>query len=140
MPRSKDNGEYAPADFDNPEIPEGQELSEAPEGLSGQDDPENPGGQGASETPDNPGSQDNSAHEPPEKSGLVTIEELAEKLKVGKPVLAAVKQSEGWAEGKKVPETVFKAAVDAFLGAPMGGKTEPPEEGGEQKPSEGDKQ
>jgi hypothetical protein len=139
MSRSKENGGQAPADFEKPED------QETPESTGGQDNPGDAEGQ-SPEALENSGDQDNSPNEPPEASGLVTIEELAEKLKVGKPVLAAVKQSEGWAAGKKVTEAVFKTATDAFLGAPMGGKAETPKEGeakppegGEQKTPEGDK-
>jgi hypothetical protein len=140
MSRSKENGGQAPADFEK------SEDQKIPEGSGGQDNPEYPEGQGNSEASENSGGQDDAKNEPSEESGLVTIEELAEKLKVGKPVLAAVKQSEGWAAGKKVTEAVFKTAIAAFLGAPMGGKAETPKEGeakppegGEQNPPEGDK-
>jgi hypothetical protein len=117
MSRSKDNGEY-PADFDNP---------------AGQVPPETPEQPGAPDAPPEP--------ETPEAGGageLKSIEEHAEKLKEGKPILAAVMQAEKWAAGKKVTEDVFKTAVDAFLNGPMGGKKKPPEKGAE--PPEGDKQ
>jgi hypothetical protein len=140
MSKSKENGEHTPADFENPEV------QETPEGSGSQDNPGDAEGQGSPEAPEHSGGQDDPQNEPPEESGLVTIEELAEKLKVGKPVLAAVKQSEGWSEGKKVTEPVLKTAVETFLGAPMGGKAETPKEGeaklpegGEQPPPEGDK-
>jgi hypothetical protein len=53
---------------------------------------------------------------------VLAIEEHKKNLKVGAPVFAAVMQTKGWASGKKVPEAVFKKAVEDFLGAPMGGK------------------
>jgi hypothetical protein len=64
---------------------------------------------------------------PPEKKkqgnpGLPTIEEHAKNLNIDAPVFEAVMQSEKWANGKRVPESVFKKAVEAFLGAPMGGR------------------
>jgi hypothetical protein len=140
MSRSKENGEQAPADFEKPED------QETPEGSGIQDNPGDVEGLGSPEAPERSGGQDDPQNEPSEESGLETIEELAEKLKVGKPILAAVKQSEGWSEGKKVTEPVFKTAIDAFLGAPMGGKAETPKEGeaklpevGEQNSPEGDK-
>jgi hypothetical protein len=52
---------------------------------------------------------------------VLTIEEHAERLHIGKPVFAAVMQTERWAGGKKVSEAVFKRAVEGFLNAPMGG-------------------
>jgi hypothetical protein len=52
----------------------------------------------------------------------LTIEEHARNMKIDAPVFAAVMQSEKWAGGKRVPETVFKQAVEGFLKAPMGGK------------------
>jgi 2-keto-4-pentenoate hydratase len=58
------------------------------------------------------------------KSGdpaVLTVEEHAERLKIDRPVFAAVMQTERWASGKKVPEAVFKKAVEGFLNAPMGG-------------------
>ncbi|MDR1587305.1 MAG: hypothetical protein LBS57_07620 [Treponema sp.] len=61
-------------------------------------------------------------------SAVLTIEEHAERLHVDKPVFAAVMQTERWASGKKVPEAVFKKAVEGFLNAPMGG-IKPPEGG-----------
>ena len=121
MSRSKENGEQLPADFD---YPDGQEQTETPEQPGNQDVSEEPAGQ-----------------VPPEEGmepGLRTIEEHAEKLKVSKPVFAAVKQEEGWAAGKKVTETAFKAAMDTFLKAPMDGKERPPESGKQEIP-EGDK-
>jgi hypothetical protein len=147
MSRLKDNEGQFPADFGNPEVeelpedsggegyhenPEGQEASEVPEDSGVQDNPENPEGQGGSETPEDVDGQDDSENKPPEtggEPGLLAIEEHAEKLKVSKPVFAAVKQAEGWAAGKKVTETEFKTAMDAFLKAPMDGKERPPENG-----------
>jgi hypothetical protein len=52
---------------------------------------------------------------------ILTIEEHARRLHIDKPVFAAVMQTERWAGGKKVPEAVFKQAVEGFLNAPMGG-------------------
>jgi hypothetical protein len=52
---------------------------------------------------------------------VLTIEEHKKNLNVDAPVFAAVIQAKGWAGGKKVPEAVFKRAVEDFLGAPMGG-------------------
>ena len=49
------------------------------------------------------------------------VEEHAAALGISAPVFAAVKQSRGWAAGKKVEKTDFKKAVNAFLKAPMGG-------------------
>ena len=56
-----------------------------------------------------------------EKPDVPTIEEHARKLNIGAPVFAAVMQTNMWASGKRVPEEVFKKAVENFLGAPMGG-------------------
>jgi len=53
---------------------------------------------------------------------VITIEEHKKNLNIDAPVFAAVMQSKGWASGKRVPEAVFKKAVEDFLGAPMGGK------------------
>lgn len=57
-------------------------------------------------------------HEQPER--LFTIEEHARRQGVAPSILAAVMQSEGWANGKKTSETLFKGAVNAFLNAPIG--------------------
>jgi hypothetical protein len=118
MSRSKDTGEHIRNDFDNPENPEGQDVSETPEHPGGTEDPEGRPPEGGGET-----------------NGL-SIEEHAEKLKVGKPIVAAVMQAEGWAAGKRVTEAVFKTAIDTFLNAPMNGEQRPPESGKE-KPPEG---
>jgi hypothetical protein len=59
--------------------------------------------------------------QPGSNSGDPTIEEHKKNLNVDAPVFAAVMQTKGWASGKKVPEAVFKKAVEDFLGAPMGG-------------------
>jgi len=71
---------------------------------------------------DNPASGGNGS--PDQKTGpeLFTIEEHARRLNIDAPVFAAVMQTERWANGKKVPEAVFKQAVEGFLNAPMGGK------------------
>jgi hypothetical protein len=52
---------------------------------------------------------------------VLTIEEHKKNLNISAPVFAAVMQSKNWGSGKKVPEAVFKKAVEEFLGAPMGG-------------------
>jgi hypothetical protein len=57
-----------------------------------------------------------------------TIEEHARNMKIDAPVFAAVMQSEKWAGGKRVPEKVFKEAVEGFLKAPMGGGKAPKNE------------
>lgn len=67
-----------------------------------------PGGEGSPDQKDSP--------------ELLAIEEHAKRLKVDAPIFAAVMQTERWANGKKVPEAVFKQAVEGFLNAPMGGK------------------
>ena len=54
--------------------------------------------------------------------GNPTIEEHAQKMKIGAPVFAAVVDSNKWASGKRMPLAVFEQAVKDFLGAPMGGK------------------
>jgi hypothetical protein len=77
--------------------------------FTGQD--ENPGGLPDENPSDVPG-----GNPPPE-----TIEKLAKRLGVSAPVFAAVKQMQGWASGKTVPEDEFKKAVEAFLGAPISG-------------------
>jgi hypothetical protein len=68
----------------------------------------------------------------PDKKGkpeeLLAIEEHARNLHIGKPVFAAVIQSEKWAGGKKVSEADFKKAVEGFLSAPMGGGKPPQKE------------
>jgi len=53
---------------------------------------------------------------------ILTVEEHAKNLNISAPVFAAVMQTKNWGSGKKVPETVFRRAVEEFLGAPMGGK------------------
>jgi len=50
------------------------------------------------------------------------IEEHAETLKISAHIFAAVRQSKGWAAGKKVEKSEFEKAVKDFLGSPMGGK------------------
>jgi len=50
------------------------------------------------------------------------IEAHAEALKISAPVFAAVRQSKGWAAGKKVEKSEFEKAVKDFLGSPIGGK------------------
>jgi hypothetical protein len=103
MSRAKENSE--------------QLALEAPEVLG------NTGDQAAPETPAQNADGDDPKDENPEKeTGLLSIEEHAKKLAVGKPILAAVMQGKGWAEGKEVTEGTFKEAVDSFLKAPIGGK------------------
>jgi hypothetical protein len=114
----EESWEQIPAEFENPaeEVP----PVETSEKSDGGDNPEN---------------------KPPEtgeEGGMASIEEHAGRLKISKPILAAIMQSEGWAAGKNVTAKVFKAAIDAFLSAPIGGKPEPVKDG-EQKPTEGDK-
>jgi hypothetical protein len=58
----------------------------------------------------------------PGGSGILAIEEHAKRMNIDKPIFAAVMQSENWASGKKVPEAVFKKAVEGFLNGSMGGK------------------
>jgi hypothetical protein len=53
---------------------------------------------------------------------FLAIEEHAKTRRISAPVFAAVRQMNGWSEGKKVSEAVFNEAVNAFLGAPIGGK------------------
>ena len=55
------------------------------------------------------------------KSVVLTIEEHAATMRLDPAVTAAVMEAQGWATCKKVSETVFKQAVKAFLGCPMGG-------------------
>jgi hypothetical protein len=49
------------------------------------------------------------------------IEKYAKSLNVSAPVFAAVKQSQGWADGKKVEKAEFEKAVKSFLNGPAGG-------------------
>lgn len=53
---------------------------------------------------------------------FLAIEQHAKARRISAPVFAAVRQMKGWSEGKKVPEAEFNEAVNAFLGAPIGGK------------------
>ena len=55
------------------------------------------------------------------EKNIRTIEEHKENLGIDAPVFAAVMQTQKWGSGKKVPEAVFKNAVDEFMGAPMDG-------------------
>jgi hypothetical protein len=55
-------------------------------------------------------------------STFLAIEEHAKAQRISAPIFAAVRQMQGWSEGKKVAETEFNEAVTAFLGAPVGGK------------------
>lgn len=52
---------------------------------------------------------------------MKTIEEHARDINLPKSVFAAVKEAQGWAEGKEVPEETFREAVRSFLGGPIGG-------------------
>jgi hypothetical protein len=58
--------------------------------------------------------------EPAQPETRLAVEEHAKRLGVAPSILAAVMQSQNWAAGKKITEAVFKDAVSAFLGAPMG--------------------
>jgi hypothetical protein len=53
---------------------------------------------------------------------FLAIEEHAKAKRISAPVFAAVRQMNGWSEGKKVGEAAFTEAVKAFLGAPVGGE------------------
>jgi hypothetical protein len=57
-----------------------------------------------------------------EPTTFLAIEDHAKAWRVTAPVFAAVCQMRGWATGKKMEEAEFNAAVNAFLGAPVGGK------------------
>lgn len=50
---------------------------------------------------------------------IFTIESLKEEFNIQDSVFAAIKVSKAWAEGKQVSKEDFKAAVDAWLGAPI---------------------
>jgi hypothetical protein len=52
----------------------------------------------------------------------LTVEEHAKRQRLTAPIFAAVMQSKGWASGKKVSKSEFEEAINAFLGAPMGGR------------------
>jgi hypothetical protein len=52
----------------------------------------------------------------------MTVEEHAKRQKLTAPIFSAVMQSKGWASGKKVSKSEFEEAINAFLGAPMGGR------------------
>jgi hypothetical protein len=65
-----------------------------------------------------PGNPEPDEKDPDEKDnpeGLFTIEEYAERLRIDKPVFAAVMQAEKWAAGKKVPEADFKKLSKVFF-------------------------
>ncbi|MDR0710363.1 MAG: hypothetical protein LBF77_09885 [Spirochaetaceae bacterium] len=134
MSREKESGEPSAAEYENPAEAVPPEMPEEQGG------PERPAEEVPPvKTPEKSGGEDNPENKPPEtggEGGLVSIEEHAERLKVSKPILAAVMQSEGWATGKAVTEKVFKAAIDAFLNAPMGGKPEPLKDGDQNPPKE----
>jgi len=65
---------------------------------------------------------DSGGNKPPNKQELLTVEEHKKNLNIDAPVFAAVMQTKKWGSGKRVPEAVFKKAVEDFLGAPMGGE------------------
>lgn len=52
---------------------------------------------------------------------LLEIGELRSKHKIGRAVFAGVCAAQDWKPGKKITEAAFKAAVEAFTGAPMSG-------------------
>lgn len=56
---------------------------------------------------------------PPE---LLEINELKKKHKVGAAVFAGVCTANNWKPGKRITDSDFKEAVDAFLAAPADGK------------------
>jgi hypothetical protein len=51
---------------------------------------------------------------------FLAIEEHAKARQIAAPVFAAARQMKGWSEGKKVEETEFNEAANAFLNAPAG--------------------
>jgi hypothetical protein len=53
---------------------------------------------------------------------FLAIEEHAKARGLPAPVFTAVRQMKGWSAGKKVEKAEFNEAVNAFLGAPIGGK------------------
>ena len=96
----------------------------------------------ADQIPENNQPENNSAGSEPDKGkgdNIRTIEEHKENMGISAPVFAAVMQTQKWGSGKKVPEAVFKNAVEEFLGAPMDGakKDVPAIEAKEEKPDEG---
>jgi hypothetical protein len=56
-----------------------------------------------------------------EGKNVLTIEEHRKNLNIDAPVFVAVMQTKGWSNGKRVPEAIFKKAVNDFLNAPIGG-------------------
>jgi hypothetical protein len=56
-----------------------------------------------------------------EDNETLTIEEHAKRQDTPPSILAAIMQFQNWAAGKRVSEQAFKDAVNAFLGAPIGG-------------------
>lgn len=48
-----------------------------------------------------------------------TIEELAEKLGVKTWALEGAKRAYGWGAGKRLPESDFRAQIEAWLKGPM---------------------
>jgi hypothetical protein len=69
--------------------------------------------------PDGTPQKEGTAETPPT---FLAIEEHAKTRNIAAPIFAAVRQMKGWSAGKKVEEAEFAEAVNAFLGAPMGGK------------------
>ncbi|GHT56955.1 hypothetical protein AGMMS50268_13330 [Spirochaetia bacterium] len=89
----------------------------------GQPDNPNPGGDPPPDGNPNPNNDPPSKEE--DGNDLLTVEEHAKRQNIDTPIFVAVLQSEQWFNGKKVTETVFKAAVEAFLKGPMAGKKLP---------------
>jgi hypothetical protein len=104
MSKRKEEGEYGSAE--NGGQPDGTPWEEgaaaAAESTAGNDS-----------SPDGK----NGAFVPPT---FLAIEEHAKAKRISAPVFAAVRQMKGWSEGKKVEETEFTGAVNAFLNAPAG--------------------
>jgi hypothetical protein len=71
--------------------------------------------------PGNSNEQKNVQEKKDGKQNIAAIEEHKKNLNISAPIFAAVVQSKGWASGKRVPEAIFKEAVEDFLGAPMDG-------------------
>ncbi|MBN2536381.1 MAG: hypothetical protein JXB88_26090 [Spirochaetales bacterium] len=55
------------------------------------------------------------------KKVQLTIEEHAKQFNLAAPVFAGVMEQSKWFAGKRITETEFKKAVEAFLNAPQGG-------------------
>lgn len=52
------------------------------------------------------------------------IEELKEELNISDAVFEGVKADRGWKAGRQVETTEFRAAVRAFLNAPVDGRAD----------------